>query len=118
MSDYPVLYTFDLNRRVYEKSPLTGYGQGGPIYAEHYQRVEITGENEKEYVTSWGTINKKSMKLKSKYGKNYSTLYTEAEREADIWRREHRYKITKACEKCNDVDVLKQIAELLEYNPS
>jgi hypothetical protein len=108
-----MVYTFDSNHRVYVKNEK-GYGVGGPIYSEHFQPVEIIGENEKEFLTSRGTINKRSKKLKFGNGW-YSEIYTEEERAAAIWKNEHVYKLTRAVERCDDITKLKQIAEIVGY---
>ena len=115
MSDYPKFYYFDANHRVYEKDEK-GYGRGGPIYMEYFRPIEVIGEDEKEYHTQNGRINKRSMKYywlsqpKTKY-----QVFTEAEREESLWMNRNRYGLSKAIDRVRVVANLKKIAELIGY---
>lgn len=114
MADYPTYYTFDLNRRVYARDG-NGRSHGGPIYAEHFRPIKIVGENEREYICEYGTINKRSKKYT--VGRDKWEIYTEEEREAAIWRNNHRHRLTRHIERIQDVALLKKIAELAAYEP-
>jgi hypothetical protein len=110
------LYTFSLNRRVYRKDPKKGYGSGGPIYSEHFQEYVIDGEDEKDWHSGYFRINKRSGKgYYSAQPREKYTMYTEAEREADIWIHENSYKLREAVGRCKDITILKRIAEMVGY---
>lgn len=114
--EYPKFYTFDLNRRIYEKNEK-GFSTGGPIYSEHFTELVVIDETDKEYICEHDQrINKKSMKsFYASCPREKSAVYTEAEREAMIWRNENRYKLIRKVEHCNNIDILKQIAALVGY---
>lgn len=115
MSEYPKFFTFNLNRRVYKKDEK-GIGRGGPIYAEHFELREVIGETDKAYLTDGGSINKRSMKYcRDSWPREKYSVYTESEREAMIWKNDHRRKLVRVVERCDDVSILKQIAMLVGY---
>jgi hypothetical protein len=88
MSDYPKLFIFDLNHRVYAKRDVKGYSSGGPIYAEHFIAIELTGETDKDWTGPIYHVNKRSRMARwHGRGERYET-FTETEREAMIWMNE------------------------------
>ena len=72
------LYSFDSNRRTYEKSG------GAPVYEKHFEAEEIVGETKVSWVMKRGyKVNKKTLSCPTSYG--FSGYFTEsAEGEASV----------------------------------
>ena len=105
----PCFYHFDVNRRVYEKD---GVKTNSPVYEEHFVKIEIVGENNKEYICQFGrTINKKSMlyKIDSSTRKK---VFTEQEKEDDIYVSSKVYKLVELVRK-SDANTLREVERLL-----
>lgn len=113
-----ILYRFDQNRRVYKRDPLTNQTLGGaPIYSEHFIPHEVDDETATEYVCSGNfRVNKRSMKgFYVSQPRDKYPMYTEAEKEAALWSKDHAYKLSQAVFRCKDIGILKQIAALVGY---
>ena len=105
----PCFYHFDVNKRVYEKD---GVKTNSPIYEEHFVKIQIVEENNKEYVCQFGrTINKKSMlyKIDSSTRKK---VFTEQEKEDDIYVSSKVYKLAELVRK-SDANTLREVERLL-----
>jgi type I restriction-modification system DNA methylase subunit len=105
----PCFYHFDVNKRVYEKD---GVKTNSPIYEEHFVKIEIIEENNKEYICQFGrTINKKSMlyKIDSSTRKR---VFTEEEKEDDIYVSSKAYKLAELVRK-SDANTLREVERLL-----
>lgn len=110
---FPVFYTFDGNRRVYKDD--FGKEHRSPIFEKHFCKVEIIGENEKEFIVSNGrTINKRSMMLKG-YSNDRHKLYTQKEKDDMVFIKEFGYPISKVISTLS-ADTLHKVKELLEQN--
>lgn len=103
------LYSFDLNRRTYDKS-----GGGPPVYEKHFEAEEIVSETKISWVMkSGGKVNKKTLSCPTAYG--FSGYFTESAMRANIWQHEHRYKIERLVGRAS-FEQLKAIAEIIGYN--
>lgn len=104
-------FVFDYNRRVYEKD---GVKSSSPIYREHFREIKVTGETDREYLCSYGTINKRTMRFK--WGKETQRVYTEQEMEADVFVNENRHKAAERVRSLSaeNADKLKAIIEILD----
>jgi hypothetical protein len=105
----PCFYHFDVNRRVYEKD---GIKRNSPYYDEHFVKIEIIEETDKEYICQFGrTINKRSMlyKIDSSTRKK---VFTEQEKEDDIYVNSKAYRLAELVRK-SDANTLRDIERLL-----
>jgi type I restriction-modification system DNA methylase subunit len=105
----PCFYHFDVNRRVYEKD---GMKRNSPYYDEHFVKIEIIEETEKEYICKFGrTINKRSMlyKIDSSTRKK---VFTEQEKEDDIYVNSKANSLAELVRK-SDANTLREIEWLL-----
>lgn len=102
-------YYFDINRRIYEKN---GVKSNSPFYEEHFVKINIIDENDKEYIDIFKrTINKRSMLYKI----NSTTrvkVFTEQEKEDDVYVNSKSHKLAEMVRK-SDADTLRKIEELL-----
>ena len=102
-------YYFDINRRIYEKN---GVKSNSPFYEEHFVKINIIDENDKEYIDIFKkTINKRSMLYKI----NSTTrvkVFTEREKEEDVYVNSKSHKLAEMVRK-SDADTLRKIEELL-----
>tara|TARA_R110000803_G_scaffold171446_1_gene234372 strand:+ start:166 stop:492 length:327 start_codon:yes stop_codon:yes gene_type:complete len=102
------IWRFDINRRRYREG-----GGGGPIYAEHWSEIEITGETSRSWIVGgWQEIKV------SKRGAHYGYVFTRAEVEDDIWMDGNRYKLGERVKRCIYIDILKAIEALIEGGES
>lgn len=106
---YPDCWLFDENRRVYRKDK-SGNSYGGPIWREHWRKVEIVGETSRSWLTS----------CHRKVPKNGSerVCFSKQEITNQEWIHEHKYKIARLVERCHDWQVMKAIADLVGFVPS
>lgn len=105
----PCFYHFDVNRRVYEKY---GIKRNAPFYEEHFVKIEIIEETDKEYVCQYGrTINKRSMlyKIDSSTRKK---VFTEQEKEDDIYVNSKAHSLAELVRK-SDANTLREVERLL-----
>ena len=105
----PCFYYFDVNSRVYEKN---GIKRNSPFYEEHFVKIQILEETDKEYICQYGrTINKKSMLYKI----NSSTrkkVFTEQEKEDDIYVNSKSHYLAELVRK-SDANTLREVERLL-----
>ena len=102
-------YHFDVNRRVYEKD---GIKRNSPYYDEHFVKIEIIKETDKEYICQFGrTINKRSMlyKIDSSTRKK---VFTEQEKEDDIYVNSKAHYLAELVRK-SDANTLREVERLL-----
>jgi hypothetical protein len=105
----PCFYHFDVNRRVYEKD---GVKTNSPVYEEHFVKIEIIEETKKEYICKFGrTINKKSMLYKID-NSTRKRVFTEQEKEDDIYVSSKAYKLAELVRK-SDANTLREVERLL-----
>lgn len=105
----PCFYYFDVNKRVYEKD---GVKRNAPFYDEHFVKIEIIEETDKEYICQFGrTINKRSMlyKIDSSTRKK---VFTEQEKEDDIYVNSKAHSLAELVRK-SDANTLRLIERLL-----
>lgn len=102
-------FIFDTNRRVYKRNEK-GQATGGPTFRGHFYEVTIDGETSRSWlVGEWKPI-------KVPKSDPFSVLYTE-EMIADAeWLSEHRYRISSQVQSIKDADVLRKIADLIDYS--
>ena len=99
---FPDCWLFDSNRRVYREG-----GGGGPVYREHWRKVEITGSTSRSWVTSWD----QKIPKKGRRG----VAFSQEEVDADVWIHSCSYGVSEAVRNCGDYEKLKKIAEILEW---
>lgn len=105
----PCFYHFDVNRRVYEKN---GIRRNSPFYEEHFIKIEIVEETDKEYICQYGrTINKRSMlyKIDSSTRKK---VFTEQEKEDNIYVNSKAHYLAELVRK-SDANTLREVERLL-----
>lgn len=108
MSNYPVLYYYDRNRRVYE---LNGVKNSSPYEIGYFVKIEIIDETQKEYISNYGFIKKKTMKYH--WGRSKFDVYTEKEMNDHVFICENRHRISEIVRSLKDADLLKKVEELL-----
>lgn len=106
------VYQFDVNRRVYKKD-AAGHSTGGPIYREHFRPYVIVGEDKRSWILDTPERSWAGEPFPGKVAK--AKVLTADEMDADCWRHDHRYQLSQAISRCNDVAILKQIAALVGY---
>lgn len=108
----PCFYYFDLNRRVYEKD---GKKRNSPFYEEHFVKIQIVEETDKEYICQYGrTINKRSMLYKIDSSTRIK-VFTEQEKEDDIYINSKAYPLAELVKK-SDANTLREVERLLFKN--
>ena len=108
----PCFYYFDVNRRVYEKE---GIKRNAPFYEEHFVKIEIIEETDKEYICQYGrTINKRSMlyKIDSSTRKK---VFTKQEKEDDVYVNSKAHSLAELVRK-SDANTLREVERLLFQN--
>lgn len=103
--NYPEMWVFDINRRVYKKDE-NGRQYGSPIWREHWRPVKIVGETRVSWIDFFG----RKYPKKGSHGIAYSQ--TEIEQAAFI---NDSHKIARLVSQCKDYNTLKKIAELVGY---
>ena len=107
-TDYPDVWVFDENRRVYtEPKEGTLWTGSNCIWREHWRKVDIVGETSRSWVADNGRTIPKSG------GRSISFSEEEIDRAAYVY--ENKYKIGDAVRDLNDYDLLKQVAALVGY---
>lgn len=106
-----VFYHFDPNRRVYEKN---GVRSNSPYYEDHFVKIEVIDETDKEYICRNGTINKRSMMYKIN-SNTRKKVYTEKEMQDDVYLENNAYKFSQLVMKLN-ADTLRKVEDLLVRN--
>lgn len=102
-------YYFDQNRRVYE---MNGIKKSSPFQEGHYVPIKVVSETDKEYVCEYGIINKKSMMYKTNVGRTGSRVFTEHEKNDDIYVVENRHLISERVRQL-PADVLRRVEEAI-----
>ncbi len=92
------VWRFDFNRRVYPKTP----GFSAPIYSEHFYPDIITGETSRSWILGNDKISKKSP----------FCLYTDEQKEDQIWANTYRYKIIDEV-RTSDIKTLREVAKIV-----
>jgi len=105
----PCFYHFDVNRRVYEKD---GIRKNSPYYDEHFVKIEIIEETEKEYICKFGrTINRRSMLYKIDISTR-KKVFTKQEKEDDIYVNSKAHSLAELVRK-SDANTLREIERML-----
>ena len=105
----PCFYHFDVNNRVYEKD---GVKTNAPVYERHFIKIGIIEKTKKEYICQFGrTINKRSMLYKID-GSTHKKVYTEQEKEDDIYVNSKSHKLSDLVRKA-DANTLREIERIL-----
>ncbi len=96
------VWTFDPNRRVYDKTK-----RGGPIYREHFRPRTIVGETRVSWILDgWDAqkVNKKTLA---------GIFPTEQHVNDAAYMHDIRRVLIEALEDCRDVDALRRIEVIL-----
>ena len=104
------LFYADPSCRVYE---MNGVKKNSPFHAGYFRPINITSENDKEWICEYGTVNKKSGMYS--WRRTKFKTFTEQEMLDDIYVAENRHLLSERVRKAN-ADVLRQIEGLLEQN--
>ena len=108
------LWWFDNNRRVYARD-AQGRAVGGSIHREHWRATKIVGESRLSWITD---DHRKFAKATLTSRDNYGTVRAVASLakvEAECWIHDHRYAISEAVRKCEDIEALRAVAALVGY---
>lgn len=100
------IYTFDINRRVYDKPGLGG----SIIYREHFRPHVIVGETKLSWVTDRGGKAKKKASTPRERG----GFFTAEEVEDDVWQHSHRHRLRDLLDRA-DPKTLRKVADVLGY---
>jgi len=103
---YPDCWIFDENRRKY-KEDKNGRSLGGPIWREHWVKVNIVGETSRSWITDYF-----GRKVPKKGGRGYSFSEAGIDRMAFV---EKRWAISEAVRSCTDYDKLRLIADTVGF---
>lgn len=104
---YPEVWVFEENRRVYSRDDK---GRSiGPIWREHWVKVEIVGETSRSWITSGGR------KISKSGGLGIAFSQEDIGRAALV---EKRWMIADAVNDCKNVCLLQQVAEILGVDVS
>ena len=116
VGDY--VWVFDQNRRIYERGP-DGRALGPPLFREHFRPVQIVGETAKSWILAGGDkVPRSGGDVRHHKNGRYPAIpvyMTRGAVDAAVFRHDHKYKISMAVEKCDDIDVLRQVAALVGY---
>lgn len=104
---YPDCWIFDENRRRY-KVDDKGRSIGGPIWREHWVKVEIVGETSRSWITNYF-----GRKVPKKGGRGYAFCEADIDRMAFV---EQRRQIGEAVKQCTDYETLKRVADAVGYS--
>ena len=83
---------------------------------EHFREVTITGETKSCFIIDNGAyqFNKKTMIQSPKIRTCNRHYYTKQGMEDSIWIKHNRYNLSEKVLRCNNIQILKQIQELLD----
>lgn len=108
-------WIFDVNRRVYDKN-RKGYS-GGPIYSEHFAKVEVIGETTRSWIFGHrGSSFELFKDPKNKPGSN-TRYFTDEEKSDQVWLDDNRMAIIRQVERLGAND-MRKVARLIGYEPS
>ena len=99
---------FDSSRRVYARNDK-GMSVGAPIWREKWREEEIVGETRASWVLKGGR------KIPKRGG--IGIAFSEEEIDRLEYINTHRYRIAAAVERCDDFEILSNVAELVGYKP-
>lgn len=105
------VWHFDYNRRVYAE-PQPGHKWGELIHREHWRKVIIVAETSRSWVTDYY-----GKKLPKNGSWPHGWVRTEQEVDDSEWLYANRYKLGDAVRACQDVNVLRDVARLVGYEP-
>lgn len=106
MSNYPDVWIFDINRRVYLKDG-NGRSFGSPIWREHWKKIDVVGETRVSWLTSC------RRKIPKKGG--HDICFSLREIEDRAWIHENAHRLAGAVSRCTDIGALREIAHLVGY---
>jgi hypothetical protein len=106
--EYPRVWVYDINCRVYRQDPVTKRSYGSPIYREHWREVRVIGETARSWLTSC------RKKIPKSGGSGISFSLEDVEQRS--YMAEHAYHIGRKVGECRDYNTMKQIAEIIGYN--
>lgn len=105
----PCFYYFDINNRIYEKDDVR---KSSPYYEEHFVKIQIIEETDKEYICQFGrTINKRSMLYKID-NSTRKKVFTEQEKEDDVYVNSKAHSLAELVRK-SDANTLREVERLL-----
>ena len=107
------LWHFDTINRVYARDE-NGRAYGGPIYAEYFQPAVIVGEEGRSWLVrheGWSS----RIERVGKAQRRQRRYFTDTEKADDIFVQEHRYRLGERVRRCDEAQVLRQVAALLGY---
>lgn len=110
MSEFPDIWIFDANRRVYRKD-ANGRSIGGPVWYEHWRKDKIEGETSRSWILVGG------QKIPKKNPPKEFVAFSEEEIRDRAWVEANLHKIVRHMSygEKPGYDALKQIAELIGY---
>lgn len=109
-TEFPTLYYYDINRRVYE---MNGVKQSAPFEEGYYVQIKVVSETDKEYICEYGTVNKKKMLYS--WGRHKMRVLTEKEKQDGVFIAENRHKIADRLRRLG-ADALRQVEQILIEN--
>ncbi len=109
------VWYFDVNRRTYRRE--SGRAVGGPIWREHWGENAVTGETSRSWILSHGWHTNPSGRIPKKRVDFTRLAYSQDEIEEIRWVEEHRHYIGRKVHSLTDAAILKQVAELVGYEP-
>lgn len=114
-------WSFDGNRRTYREDR-----KGGPIYEKHFYEVEIIGETSRSWIVGSSVSGleyfkvTKSDPFRIRHGEfsQILSIFTDGMKSDRVWIKNHHRKLVERVERVSDIAVLKEIATLVDYQPS
>lgn len=106
------VWIFDSNHRVYADNRISS----APIWRRHWVRHEITGETSRSWLVGPDWARRKIPKNPERQNRRM-IAWSEAEIDALTWAHEHRYRIVRAVEHLENPALLRQVADLVGYQP-
>lgn len=85
-----LLYYFDQHHRVYE---INGVKKSSPYYEGYFRPIKIVSENDKEMLSDYGIIKKKTMQYH--YGRQKYKVFTQQQKDDEVYVQENRNTIAE-----------------------
>lgn len=104
------VYYFDVSRRIRDD-------RGRTIYREHFCPTKITGETSRSWIvsyTSWSPL-KVSKKALAEKGRDRGIYASLEDVDRRCWIENHKFKMVREIERCDDYDKLRAIAKIVGY---
>lgn len=128
MSEYQIgqrVWVFEVNRRIYSKAPEGQLWSGGSlIYSEHFVERAVVGETSRSWIIGDGKRPQSTwIQFKVPKGKNgcnqhgTRVIYSDEQKDADIWLHDHRYEIVRMVERA-DPRTIVEVGKLVGYKPA